>query len=556
MNADRPAATSHPTVSDVVADVCAAHTGMVFGLMGNGNAFFISNLTRRGVDYISARHEAGTVAMADAYHRASGRVAVATTTYGAGFTNALTPLAEAVRARIPMVLVVGDAPTTGPRPWDIDQAMVAAGLGVPMLTVGAATASRVTEDAWATAVRDLTPVIVAIPYDLASEPAAAQEADVSGPPAAVVPVNDDDVARVARLVAAARRPLIVAGRGAVLADAGPALRSVGDKLGALFATSVMARNVFDSAWDLGVAGGFARRAPIELMRRADVLLVVGASLNTFQARYGSLFGEATTVIQVDALPAATNARVDEFVCADAGTFARALDAALGSAGGATWRDRHPEVADGTLHRDLPADEFAADGRLNPIAVAERLDGVLPANRTIVQDGGHFIGWAPGYCTAPDPRAMMLVGTAYQTIGLGLPAAVGAAAARPDRTTVLVSGDGGALMALADLDTAVHNIASGIVIVFNDAAYGAELHQYAARGLDEKAMLIQEADFAALGRALGADGVKVRALADLEVLRRWVADGARGLFVLDVAVSPLIVADYMRESMAGILAAQT
>ena len=103
--------TEKLNVSDVVAEVCARHTEVVFGLMGNGNAFFTSNLTARGLPYISARHEAGTVAMADAYYRASGKIAVATVTYGAGFTNSLTALTEAAKARIPMVLVVGEAPT-------------------------------------------------------------------------------------------------------------------------------------------------------------------------------------------------------------------------------------------------------------------------------------------------------------------------------------------------------------------------------------------------------------------------------------------------------------
>ena len=220
-----------------------------------------------------------------------------------------------------------------------------------------------------------------------------------------------------------------------------------------------------------------------------------------------------------------------------------------------WRARVPNVADGSLRRELPADEFAPDGRLNPRAVAQLLERVLPAQRTIVQDGGHFSGWVPMYCSAPDPEGLMMVGTAFQTIGLGIPSAVGAAVARPDRTTVLISGDGGALMALADLDTAVRAIPSGVMVVFNDAAYGAELHQYAVRGLDPAAMLIDEVDFAAVGRAMGASGVKMRSLADIQALRTWLADGAHGLFILDVAVSQSVVAEYMRESMAGILAKQ-
>ena len=96
------------TVSDAIADIVAEESDIVFGLMGNGNAYLVSNLTERGMKFISARHEAGTVAMADGYYRASSRIATATVTYGPGFTNTLTSLTEARQARIPLVLIVGD----------------------------------------------------------------------------------------------------------------------------------------------------------------------------------------------------------------------------------------------------------------------------------------------------------------------------------------------------------------------------------------------------------------------------------------------------------------
>ncbi|MDN3481915.1 thiamine pyrophosphate-binding protein [Arthrobacter sp. APC 3897] len=545
--------TEQLNVSDVVAEVCARHAEAVFGLMGNGNAFFTSNLTARGLPYTSARHEAGAVAMADAYYRASGKIAVATVTYGAGFTNSLTALTEAAKARIPMVLVVGEAPTAGARPWDIDQLMVARGLGVHTLTVAAGNAERLTEEAWSTAGNERRPVIVSIPYDLANEAAGPQEQAVPRQPSDRVQPDPGAVERVAALLNRARRPLILAGNGAVISGAGTALVELGDKIGALFATSLMARNYLDTSWDLGIAGGFALMAPLQLMRSADLVIVAGASLNAFQTRYGSLFAEDAEVIQIDAADSPTNPRVSRFIQADARETAVALTAAV-SAVEDGWRTQHPEVAAPTFAVDPAAEEFAPDGRLNPRAVAQQLDAVLPRNRTIVQDGGHFCGWIPMYCQAPDPQGLMMVGTAFQSIGLGIPAAVGAAVARPDRTTVLIAGDGGALMALADLESAVRAIPSGIMVVFNDAAYGAEVHQYAARGLDDTAMQIPEVDFSALGRAMGAQGVKMRSLDDLSVLEKWLADGAEGLFVLDVAVTQSEVADYMRESMAPILAA--
>src|SRR5699024_12449232 len=112
------AGTRMAPTSAHVAHTLPAHVTAVFGLMGNGNAYFlVALLTSTSANYTPVRHEAGAVGAADAPVRTSGRIAAATTTYGAGFTNTLTALAEAAQANVPLVLVVGDEPTSGPRPW-------------------------------------------------------------------------------------------------------------------------------------------------------------------------------------------------------------------------------------------------------------------------------------------------------------------------------------------------------------------------------------------------------------------------------------------------------
>ena len=117
------------------------------------------------------RHEAGGVVAADAYHRASGRLAAATATYGAGFTNTLTALAEAVQAHVPLVLVVGDEPTSGPRPWDVDQIALASAVGARTYTVGRADAAATTVIAIEHALTYRVPTVLAIPYDVAARDA-------------------------------------------------------------------------------------------------------------------------------------------------------------------------------------------------------------------------------------------------------------------------------------------------------------------------------------------------------------------------------------------------
>ncbi len=539
------------TVSTAVADVAAERSGAVFGLMGNGNAYVVGRLTAAGAPYVRMRHEVGTVAAAQAYFLASGTIATATTTYGAGFTNALTALAEARLARVPLVLVAGEGPSVGPRWWDVDQDALAAGLDVPVVRVPVDGAAAAAHYAYDLAEWDRTPVVLSIPYDLATESAAAsREIPRIARPAPARP-TDEQVAAVAATLRGAERPLLLLGRGAHLAGAGELLREVGDRLGALFATSVTAAGLPGSPWDLGVAGGFSTPRGWELITAADVVLAVGISLNDFQDQRGRLLAHAREVVQVDLGPVATHGQVTRYVRADAAAFAAALlsaleddDGAPGSSAGRTWRQLAPYAA-GDLRADLSAvPEHAPDGRLDPRLVARRLDELLPPDRALVHDGGQFVGWMPQHARVTEPSQLILVGTALQTIGLGSASAVGAAHARPERTTVLVTGDGGGVMALADLVTFVNEAESGVVVVFNDAAYGAELHQYGAKGVDRAGMLLEELDFAALGQALGAGGRRVTRLAELDVVGEWGRDGARGVLVVDVAVSRTVVADFI------------
>ena len=122
------------SVSEVVARVLAPRIDTYFGIMGNGNAWFIDALEQLGHEMIPVRHEVATVASADAFHRVTNKIAVATTTYGPGFTNTITALVESAKARVPFVLVIGSAPQDSPRPWAIDQAGLTGSFGVRTFT--------------------------------------------------------------------------------------------------------------------------------------------------------------------------------------------------------------------------------------------------------------------------------------------------------------------------------------------------------------------------------------------------------------------------------------
>ncbi|MCT9821246.1 thiamine pyrophosphate-binding protein [Microbacterium sp. W1N] len=543
-----------PTVSAHVALTLARHIDHVFGVMGNGNAHFLDALERAtDVHYTAVRHEAGGVVAADAHFRAGGGLAAATATYGAGFTNTLTALAEAVQAHVPLILVVGDEPTSGPRPWDVDQIALASAVGARTYTVGRADAAATTVIAIEHALSYRVPTVLAIPYDVAKLDAGpVPEAPDPRLPAPLAPAGAfaaATLASIADALAGAERPLLLAGRGAWLAGAGAALDDLAAATGAVTATTALGRGVFSHPeHDLGVTGGFGAEPAMDLIGQADVAVVFGASLNQFTMRFGALFSPGTRIVQVDTAPAATHPHVGTYLRADAAVAARALVDALAGrpARGAGWRDRVDAAGLRTYAR---GDGTASDGRLDPRTAAARIGELLPADRVVVSDGGHFIGWANMYWPVAAPDRMMMVGTAYQSIGLGFPSVAGAALARPDATVVLTTGDGGGLMALADLETAVRVAAGrGVAVVWNDNAYGAEIHLYGVQGLARAPMMIPEVDFAGLAAAVGAEGVVVRTLDDLDALARWAATPVadRRFLLLDLRISGAVRAPYQDE----------
>jgi acetolactate synthase I/II/III large subunit len=540
------------TVSAHLAHALAARVTDAFGVMGNGNAYLLDALDRTSVRFTAVRHEAGAVVAADAYFRAGGGLAIATTTYGAGFTNTITALAESAQARIPLLLVVGDAPTTGTRPWDVDQRAIAAAVGVPTITVGRTDAALLALEAIELALAERGPVVLAIPYDLAH--AEAGELPELRAPVSPRVVEADTaagaaLAGIARRLAHAQRPILLAGRGAWLAGAGEALGRLARVTGAVTASSALGRGMFpDALYDLGVTGGFGAQGAMDLIHASDFAVVFGASLSQFTMKFGALFGADTTVVQLDVSDGATNPRVDKFVRVDARVGAELLADELErtSAVSSRWRERVDFASLRTLE---PGDGIADDGRLDPRSVAARIGELLPEDRVVVSDGGHFIGWANTHWPVAEPDRMVMVGTAYQSIGLGFPSVVGAALARPESIVVLTTGDGGGLMALADLESAIRVAGGrGMAVVWNDTAYGAELNLFGLKGLAEAPMRIPQVDFAGLAEALGAEGVPVDELGALKRLGEWALEpvSSRRFLLLDCRVSPHVIAPYQRE----------
>ncbi len=539
------------TVARAVAQtLVAGGVDAVFGVIGSGNFLLANELRDAGASFYAARHECGAMMMADGYGRVSGRIAVCTTHQGPGYTNALTGLVEAAKARTPAILLTADTPSAVR--WSnfkIDQAGIAEACGAIAERVHSAeSASADAARALQRAAAERLPVVLNVPIDLPTQEAAAAPFPGWLAAEALAP-SPEEVAAVVELLAAASFPVIVAGRGAVVSpDAREALEELGERSGALLATSAMGHGLFAGLpYALGIAGGFASPLGVELMHQADLVVSFGAGLNHWTARHGELFPQSARIVQVDVDPGAPGRlhRCDLGVVADAAAAARAFTQALPPQGEKARTDPNAAAIASRRWRDEHFADEATEGHIDPRTLSIALDDLLPVDRTVVTDSGHFCGYPPMYLRVPDERGFVFP-NAFQSVGLGLGAAIGAAVARPDRLTVAALGDGGTMMALAELETAVRLGLPMVIVIYDDAAYGAEVHHFGPQGHAVDLTQFPDADFAAIARAVGADGLIVRGVADLAPLEDWLRHRP-GPIVLDAKVQPTVIAEWLEEA---------
>jgi len=525
-----------------------------FGLVGSGNFHLANVMSASGVRFIAARHETGVVTMADAYARLSGRLGVCTVHQGPGVTNALTGLTEAAKSRTPLLLLAAEA-TAPLSNFFIDLEGVAKAAGALHRRIDKP-ASAVDELGRAAqlAVGERRTVLVSLPLEL-------QAAECDAPDGVREPVAANvraaapaDVNALARMLAQASRPLILAGRGAVLSHAREPLELLADRSGALLATSAVAAGLFSgNPWNVGISGGFASPVAAELIHSSDVIVAFGASLNMWTTRRGHLIGRDTKVAQVDVDPAVLGVHqtVDLRAEGDCAATASAVSEYLGPHRPSGWRSdkvQERRIRHGGW-RDQPFEDMSGDGHIDPRTLSIALHGLLPAERTLAVDSGHFMGWPPMYMDVPDGGSFVFT-QSFMSIGLGLATGIGAAIARPDRLTVIALGDGGALMSLPELETLARLGADAVVVIYNDAAYAAEVHHFAPEGASMDTVRFPDTDFAALARSVGLEAATVRSLADLEAVRDWQERGRPKPLLLDAKVVPTVVAEWLEEAFRG------
>ncbi len=523
----------------------AAGVGHVFGVVGSGNFHLTNAMVAAGARFVAARHEGGAATMADAYSRMSGTVAALSVHQGCGLTNAMTGIAEAAKSRTPMVVVAAEA--SEPRSnFYVDQDALARSVGaVPVRITSAETAVVEAQAAVALAVRERRTVLLNVPLSVQALETAAPV--VERPPSrdAVVP-KAAEVDALTDLLRRAERPVFVAGRGS--RGYRQALEALAERCGALLATSAVAHGLFrDNPWDLGISGGFASPRTAELIRDADLIVGWGCALNMWTMRHGQLIGPDATVVQVDddasALGAHRNIQLG--VTGDVElTAALALE---------TYGEQHAGYRTAELGsvrwRDVAFEDESTGERIDPRTLSIALDDLLPAERVIAVDSGNFMGYPSACLSVPDENGFCFT-QAFQSIGLGLATAIGAALAQPDRLPVAVLGDGGALMSAAELDTVRRLGLPMLVVVYNDDAYGAEVHHFGPGGHPLETVTFPPTDIAAIGRGYGFEAVTVRGAKDLTAVEDWLNGPRSAPMLVDAKVVAEHPSWWLEEAFRG------
>lgn len=530
----------------VAAGLVAEGVDTIFGLMGDGNMSLWGALGRaRKIRIVSSGNEAGAVSMADGYSRTTGNVGVSTITCGPGLTQIGTSLSVGVRNRSQLVLVVGQiAAGAKNNLQSMDQRRFVEACGARFFDISSEEnlADEMAEAFYAARVHRC-PVVInldmglqerAFDWDFEYRPSTFYLPPPVGAP------SEEAIAPVLEKLIHAERPVIIAGIGAQVAGARAELIKLGEQVGALFATSLQAKGFFSGEeFDLGISGSFANAPAERLLSEADFVLGVGAELGYYTAEGGMMFPSAEVArIDVNPAPAEIGVLPGLYVCGDARKAVAMLSQKLHE------RNISKTGFRTTQTRSIlqePAHVFTkpADG-LDPRQLARNISAALPKGCVVTCGAGHFFSFPAMYMALPEGSEIRF-SYHFGAIGQALPFAIGIGAGNPGRPHIAIEGDGSMMMNIQELFTVARYKMQLVLIVWNDAGYGAEVHKLRAKGFDSELAQWESPDFVAVGRAFGGDGVRLESEADIgPAIEKGLKTG--GLFIIDARVSPSTVSD--------------
>ena len=505
------------SVAELVVEFLAGHgVDRVFGLQGGHIQPIWDFLARRGVRIVDVRDEGAAVHMAHA-HAALGRgFGVALVTAGPGVTNCVTAMANAQLERVPVLLIGGCAPVAQD---DLGPLQGIAHVDIMRPVTRLARTLRVADNvlrdldkALAAALGDGTvpgPVYVEIPTDVLREvvpPAIVLDEYLAARPRRRLPPDPAEVARAARMIDEATRPLVMTGRGAQ--GAARELVAFLDRTGAVYLDTQESRGLVPADHP-AMVGAMRGRA----MQEADLVVVVGRKLD-YQMAYGSpaVFGKARFLRIADNWEELReNRRGEVELMADPALALAALaqevkgkPERLDAQWTASLRSEH-ERRSARYAESLASVPAGKDGHMHPNRIFAALAKALRPDAITIADGGDILSFAR---MGLPPRTYLDSGT-FGCLGVGIPYGVAAALLHPDRQVVVVTGDGAFGINAMEIDSAKRHGAKAVFIVANNAAWNIErLDQEMNYGGRVVGTTLQWSDYAAMARAFGLHGERV------------------------------------------------
>jgi len=527
------------TASEAFVETLAAHgVTDVFGIVGSAYMDALDLFPAAGIRFIPTVHEQGAGHMADGYARVSGRPGVCIAQNGPGVTNFVTAVAAAYWAHTPVVVIT---PETGSMGMGLggfqetDQLPIFSKITKYQGHVNnPRRIAEITGRAFDRALLKMGPSQLNIPRDYFYG-----EFDYEIPRPIRVErgmPSERAIAEAAELLAAARFPVIVSGGGVVMSDGVAACVALAELLGAPVVSSYLHNDSFPATHPLacGPLGYQGSKAAMKLIAKADVVLALGSRLGPFGTlpQHGlDYWPQNARIIQVDADPEMLGLvkKTSVGLCGDAGATAEALVARLTgrTLAGAATRDARQaaihsekaawetELAQWTHERDpYSVDTASGANEMHPREMLRELERAMPSDAMVSTDIGNICSVSNSYLRFERPRSFFAA-MSFGNCGYAFPTIIGAKAAAPDRPAIAYAGDGAWGMSFGEILTCVREQIPVTAVVFNNRQWGAEKkNQVDFYGQRFVGTDLENPSFAAIARAMGAEGRVVDRLSDV------------------------------------------
>jgi sulfoacetaldehyde acetyltransferase len=523
------------TPSEAMVETLRAEgVSVVTGIVGSAFMDALDLFPDAGIRFLPVRHEQTAAHMADAHARVTGTPGVCIGQNGPGVTNMVTSIAAAWLGHSPVVIVTPSAGTAAVGLdgfQEVDQMSIFA--SVTKWQVRVARPDRMAEafrTAFRIAVSERGPVQVDVPRDFFYGEG---DFEILEPhryrASARGPGDDAALDRAAELLAGARRPIVISGMGVIEAEAVEDVRGLAEFLDAPVATSYLHNDAFPDGHELAVGpiGYQGSKAAMRLLSEADVVYAVGTRLSVFGTLPQYEFdyfprGARIVHVDIDHRQLGRKWPVEVGVIGDAGAATRAILRRLAGRDGhpARSEERRDRIAEAkrAWEEELASRSSGEGTPISPRRALMELREALPEDAIVTTDIGNVCSAANAYLRFQQPRKFLAALT-FGNCGFAYPAALGAKLARPGDPVAAVVGDGAWGMSLHEVMTAVEEDLPVVALVFNNQQWGAEKrnqvdfydNRFVGTNIGHG---LGGFDFAAIARAMGAQGIRVTEPGDL------------------------------------------